>query len=121
MIPESFSKEQLTRTASTTLSVSKYQHNNFHYFQTTGTTGTLLEILPEHTPSKYGYTWCILLLNQYQASNVLNTDRSYWPATDNNKGLSTNAVCCAALCCAVPCCVVLRRAVRSATKTVKPN
>ena len=50
MIAESFSKEQLTRNASTTLSVSKYQHNNFHYFQTTGTSRTLLEILSEHTP-----------------------------------------------------------------------
>ena len=49
MIAESFSKEQLTRNASTTLSVSKYQRNNFHYMQTMGTTGTLLEILSEHT------------------------------------------------------------------------
>ena len=48
MNAESFSKEQLTRNVSTTLSVSKYQRNNFHYFQTTGTTGTLLEILSEH-------------------------------------------------------------------------
>ena len=49
MITESFSKEQLTRNVSTTLLVTKYQRNNFHYFQTTGTTGTLLEILSEHT------------------------------------------------------------------------
>ena len=49
-IAESISKEQLTRNVSTTLSVNKYQRNNFHYFQTTGTTGTLLEILSEHTP-----------------------------------------------------------------------
>ena len=52
MIAESFSKEQLMRNVSTTLSVSKYQRNNFHYFQTTGTTGTLLEILSEHTQSQ---------------------------------------------------------------------
>ena len=50
MNAESFSKEQLTRNASTTLSVSKYQRNNFHYFQTKGTTGILQEILSEHTP-----------------------------------------------------------------------
>ena len=50
MNAESVSKEQLTRNASTTLSVSKYQRKNFHYFQTTGTTGTLLEILSEHVP-----------------------------------------------------------------------
>ena len=49
MIAEYFSKEQLTRNLSTTLLVSKYQRNNFHYFQTIGTTETLLEILSEHT------------------------------------------------------------------------
>ena len=58
-IAESFSKEQLTRNASATLSVSKYQHNNFHYFQTTGTTGTLLEILSEHTPG-----WLSILIQE---------------------------------------------------------
>ena len=50
MIAESFSTEQLTWNVSTTLLVSKYQRNHFHYYQTTGTTGTLLEILSEHTP-----------------------------------------------------------------------
>ena len=59
-IAESFSKEQLTGNASTILSVSKYQRNNFHYFQTTGTTGTLLEILSEHTPETTEITRTLL-------------------------------------------------------------